>query len=288
MIHSMTGYSVAARELPFGVLTVELRSVNHRYLEVQLRLPDDLRAIEPALRELLQARVGRGKVECRVAFAATSAGGKSLQINEELARQLQAAESKLRTMLAGATQLTIADVMRWPGVLVVDPLPLEALQAACRKLVEEVIVEFDAARAREGAKLAALLLERAAAVEAIVAKTAPRLPQAVEAYRQRLTARLREALGSGEEERIRQETAVFATKVDVDEELSRLTAHVAELRLTLKNGGVVGKKLDFLMQELNREANTLASKSVDIEVTRAALDLKLLIEQMREQIQNIE
>ena len=288
MINSMTGYATAALELPFGVLTVEMRSVNHRYLDVQFRLPDDLRAIEPTLREMLQSRISRGKVECRVSFAAAPGANKSLKLNEELLLQLEALELKIRTMLVGAGQLSTADLLRWPGVLAAEPLPVEDLQAACRDLVGEALREFNVARAREGGKLKALLLERASAMEAIVAETTPRIPQAVEAYRERLTARLREALGSGEEERIRQETAVFATRIDVDEELSRLTAHVTELRRALDAGGAVGKKLDFLMQELNREANTLASKSVDLAVTRAALDLKLLIEQMREQIQNIE
>ena len=288
MIHSMTGYATATRELAFGMLTVELRSVNHRYLDVQFRLPDDLRAVEPPLRELLQSRMSRGKVECRVSFATLTGGNRPLKLNEELVLQLEALELKLRTMLVGAGQLSIADLLRWPGVLVTEPLSVEALHAACRELVDEALKEFSAARAREGEKLKVLLRERAAAMEAIIAETTPRIPQAVEAYRERLTARLREALGSGEEDRIRQEVAVFATRIDVDEELSRLTAHVTELRRALDAGGTVGKKLDFLMQELNREANTLSSKSVDLAVTRAALDLKLLIEQMREQIQNIE
>jgi uncharacterized protein (TIGR00255 family) len=288
MIHSMTGYAAAAREFPFGMLSIELRSVNHRYLDVQFRLPDDLRAIEPALRELVSEHVRRGKVECRVAFSAAASMHKMLVLNEDLMLRLEELELKIRTVLAGAGQLSVADVLRWPGVLATEPLPHEELHAACRELLAGVIAEFNAARAREGDKLKALLLARALGMERRIAETAPRIPQVVDAYRERLTARLREALGSGEEERVRQEVAVFAAKIDVDEEISRLTAHVSELRQALANGGAVGKKLDFLMQELNREANTLASKSVDLAVTRAALDLKLLIEQMREQIQNIE
>jgi len=288
MIHSMTGYATAAREFPFGTLSVELRSVNHRYLDIQFRLPDDLRAIEPALREMLHSHIGRGKVECRVSFSATPGAHKTLKLNENLMLQLEELELKVRTMLAGAGQLSAADVLRWPGVLSAEPLPLEELQAACKELLAVVLGEFNAARSREGEKLKTVLLERAAGMERRIAEIIPRLPQVVAAFRERLATRLKEALGSGEEERIRQEVAVFATKIDVDEELSRLTAHVAELKRALANGGTVGKQLDFLMQELNREANTLASKSVDLAVTRAALDLKLLIEQMREQIQNIE
>ncbi|MBI3043461.1 MAG: YicC family protein [Betaproteobacteria bacterium] len=288
MIHSMTGYAAVAREFPFGMLNVELRSVNHRYLEVQFRLPDDVRAVEPALREMLHAQVRRGKIECRVTYSVTPGAHKAFRLNEELLLQLENVELKVRTMLAGANQLSVADALRWPGILAVEPLPLEELQAACREVLEAALREFNAARAREGDKLKAVLLERAAAMERRMAEIAPRLPQVLAAYQERLATRLREVLGSGEDERVRQEVAVFATKIDVDEELARLTAHATELKRALAAGGAVGKKLDFLMQELNREANTLASKSVDLAVTQAALDLKLLIEQMREQIQNIE
>ena len=288
MIHSMTGYAASAREFPFGVLSVELRSVNHRYLDVQFRLPDDLRAVEPALRELLVENIARGKVECRVTFAAVAGAHKTLKLNEDLLLQLAALEIRVRTLLAGVGQLGAADLLRWPGVLATEPLPMEELQAACRDLLARVLQEFNSARSREGGKLASLLLERAGSMERVLGELIPRLPQVVSAYQEKLAARLKEAIGGGEEERIQQEVAVFATKIDVDEELSRLAAHVAELKRVLAGGGAVGKKLDFLMQELNREANTLASKSVDLAVTRAALELKLLIEQMREQIQNIE
>ena len=284
----MTGYAAAAREFAFGTLSVELRAVNHRYLDVQFRLPDDLRAVEPALREMLAERVGRGKVECRVSLSAAAGSQKSLKLNEELLEQLAALERMVRAKVAGAPPLATADLLRWPGVLAAEPLPLEELQSACRELVAQALAEFNASRAREGEKLAAMLGERAGAMERRIAEVAPRLPQVIAAFQERLAARLKEALGSGDEDRVRQEVALFATKIDVDEELSRLTAHVGELKRILAAGGHAGKKLDFLMQELNREANTLASKSVDLSVTQAALDLKLLIEQMREQIQNIE
>ena len=288
MIQSMTGYAAASREFRFGTLSLELRSVNHRYLDIQFRLPDDLRAIEPVLRETLAARIGRGKVECRVSFLAMPGAGNSLRINEEMLAQLQALQSKVRAIMAGAPQISAAEALRWPGVLAAEPLPLEELQAGCNDMLEAALADFTSARAREGEKLAQLMLERASAMERRLADVRPRIPQVIAAFQDKLTARLREAIGSGEEERIRQEMAVFATKIDVDEELSRLGAHVAELKRALGSGGTVGKQLDFLMQELNREANTLASKSVDLSVTQAALDLKLLIEQMREQVQNIE
>jgi uncharacterized protein (TIGR00255 family) len=240
------------------------------------------------LRELLNEHIARGKVECRVTFTALPGAHKSLKLNEELLQQLESLGHKVRATVTGAAQLSTADLLRWPGVLAAEPLPVEALQAACRELLARVLQEFNAARGREGERLALLLRERAGGMERILGEVIPRIPQVIAAYQDKLAARLKEAIGGGEEERIRQEVAVFATKIDVDEELSRLAAHVAELRRVLAGGGAVGKKLDFLMQELNREANTLASKSVDLAVTRAALELKIVIEQMREQIQNIE
>lgn len=288
MIYSMTGYASTAREFAYGVLNLELRSVNHRYLDLQFRLPDDLRSVEPALRETLAAQLTRGKVECRVTFTAAAAGPRAPQLNETLLRQLVELNTRVRAALPGAENLAVADVLRWPGMLGAEALPLEELKAACSELLSVVLVEFTAARAREGEKLAQVLHDRVAGMERLVAAILPRLPQVIAGYQERLSTRLKEAIGAGDEERIRQEVAVFATKIDVDEELSRLTAHVAEMKRVLASGGGVGKKLDFLMQELNREANTLASKSADLSVTQAALELKLLVEQMREQIQNIE
>jgi uncharacterized protein (TIGR00255 family) len=284
----MTGYASAVRELAYGVLNLELRSVNHRYLDLQFRLPDDLRSVEPVLRELLAAQLTRGKIECRVTFTAAPAGPRTPQFNEPLLRQLVELNTRVRAALPGAENLAVADVLRWPGMLGAETLPLDELKAACRELLASVLGEFTGARAREGEKLTQVLLDRAAAMEQLIGSILPRLPQVIAGYQERLSARLKEAIGAGDEERIRQEVAVFATKIDVDEELSRLTAHVVELKHALAEGGGVGKKLDFLMQELNREANTLASKSVDLAVTQAALELKLLVEQMREQIQNIE
>jgi uncharacterized protein (TIGR00255 family) len=288
MIYSMTGYASAVREFAYGVLNLELRSVNHRYLDLQFRLPDDLRSIEPVLRELLAAQLTRGKIECRVTFTAAAAGPRAPQFNEPLLRQLVELNTRVRAALPGAENLSVADVLRWPGMLGAETLPIDELKTACRELLASVLEQFTAARAREGEKLAQVLLDRAAAMEQLIGSILPRLPQVIAGYQERLSTRLKEAIGAGDEERIRQEVAVYATKIDVDEELSRLTAHVAELKHALAEGGGVGKKLDFLMQELNREANTLASKSVDLAVTQAALELKLLVEQMREQIQNIE
>ncbi len=284
----MTGYATAAREFAYGALSVELRSVNHRYLDIQFRLPDDLRGIESALREMLAAKLNRGKVECRVSFAAAPAALKAPEINKELLLQLTALNARVKSALPEAASLSAADLLRWPGMLGGETLPIEELKNACQEQLGAVLEDFAAARAREGEKLKALLLERATGVEKLVAEVAPRMPQVIASFRDKLQQRLKEAMANGDDERIRQEIVLFANKIDVDEELTRLTAHISELRRILAKGGAVGKRLDFLMQELNREANTLGSKAVDVAVTQVAMDLKLLIEQMREQIQNIE
>jgi uncharacterized protein (TIGR00255 family) len=287
MIYSMTGYAIAARELASAVLNVELRSVNHRYLDIQFRLPDELRPIEPTLRETLSARLNRGKVECRIAFT-PAPGGRGAELDRELLQHVLALDRRVREALPDARRLSVADILRWPGMLGAETLELDELRNVCRELLDQVLDELTVARAREGEKLRAVLLERAAAMEMHVAAVAPRMPQVIAAFQERLATRLKEALGSADDERVRQEVVLFANKIDVDEELSRLTAHIAELRRILSKGGAVGKRLDFLMQELNREANTLGSKAADISVTQVSMDLKILIEQMREQIQNIE
>jgi uncharacterized protein (TIGR00255 family) len=288
MIYSMTGYAAAAREYAWGTLAVELRSVNHRYLDLQFRVPEELRGLESQLRESLSAKITRGKVDCRITLAAAAAPQRLAELNAVLLRQLVALDGQVRAALPGAASLRVADVLRWPGMLGAEEHPVEELKIACLDLARAALDDFLAARAREGEKLKALLLERAAAVEGRLAEVQPRMPQVLADFRDKLAARLAEAMVNADDERIRQEITLFANRIDVDEELSRLAAHVAELRSILGAGGAVGKRLDFLMQELNREANTLGSKSVDLEVSRAAMDLKLLIEQMREQIQNVE
>jgi uncharacterized protein (TIGR00255 family) len=288
MIYSMTGYAAAAQELACGVLNVELRSVNHRYLDIQFRLPDELRAIEARLRELLTARLNRGKVECRVTVNPAAGAHRLPELNDALLQQLIALDTRVRAAFPAAANLSVADILRWPGMLGAETLPVEELKAACLDLVRSALEEFTASRAREGARLREMLIERVAAMERRVAEVAPRMPQVLAAFQQRLTTRLREAMAGGDDERIRQEVALFANRIDVDEELTRLAAHIAELKRILEQGGAAGKRLDFLMQELNREANTLGSKSVDVTVTQGAMELKVLIEQMREQIQNIE
>lgn len=287
-IHSMTGYAALDRELGRTRLHLELKSVNGRFLDLYFRCGDELRFLEMPVRERLAAAIGRGKIECRLYLQPDNAVVPQPVPNLALVRQLGALEAAVRATLADAAPLAVAEVLRWPGVLAAEAVPAERLQAECFALLDAVLHDFLASRAREGDKLAAVLRARAARMRAEVAKVEPMVPAAIADYSERLAARLREAVASLDEDRIRQEIGVFAAKIDVAEELARLIAHLAEVERVLDKGGAVGKRLDFLMQELNREANTLASKSVSSAVTAIALELKLLIEQMREQVQNLE
>ncbi len=288
MIYSMTGFASGTAQVGAGSLTLELRAVNHRYLDFQLRAPDELRLLEPALRESVAAQLTRGKVECRVNYAAVQPGQIPVQLNQALLRQLAKWNGEVQDVLPDARSLDVADVLRWNGMLESAVLPVEDLQAAALDLMRRVLGEFAAVREREGAKLAEFLLQRVAQLEALGATVAPRVPAAVAAFEEKLAARLREAMQGAEDDRMHQEIVLFASRIDVDEELSRLQAHLQETKRVLGQGGTVGKRLDFLMQELHREANTLGSKSADVEVSRASMEMKILIEQMREQIQNIE
>jgi uncharacterized protein (TIGR00255 family) len=288
MIYSMTGFAAGSAELDAGSLALELRAVNHRYLDVQVRMPDELRTLEPALREAIAAQLTRGKVECRISFAARPSVQSPAQINQSLLRQLVQWNAEVKAALPEARDLGVADILRWNGMLEESGLSGDAMRATVLDLMQQVLGEFAAARTREGEKLKEFLLARVAQIEALRTGVAPRIPAAIAAYEEKLVARLREAMQGGEDERVRQEITLFATKIDVDEELSRLQTHLTEMKRVLDKGGVVGKRLDFLMQELHREANTLGSKSVDAEVSRTSMEMKILIEQMREQIQNIE
>jgi uncharacterized protein (TIGR00255 family) len=288
MILSMTGFAAVASELPGVSLSVELRSVNHRYLDLQLRLPDELRAQESVLRERIAAELKRGKVDCRVSLNRTAPGAAALAVDNQRVAQLAAAAAAVQAHAPGATPLSTAEILRWPGVLAEPTVPPEELSARTHELVARALVDLAASRTREGAKTAAMLDERCAGIETQVARVTPRIPALHAAYVDKLGARLRDAGLDPDQERLKQELALFATKIDVAEEVSRLTTHVAEVRRVLRVGGSAGKRLDFLMQELHREANTLGSKSVDAELSQASLELKVLIEQMREQVQNIE
>ncbi len=287
MILSMTGYAVSNLENDSGSITLEIRAVNHRYLDIQMRMPDELRCFESMLREVIVAQLQRGKVECRINYAArnTQTGG---ALNDELLQQLLVWNKQVQALFPAALSLSVADVLRWSGMLKTPTASAEDLRATLLDLLQNTLREFSASRAREGEKLKAFLLLRVEKIEALRVAVIPHVPTAIAAYEQKLIARMREVMQNADDERVRQEISLFASKIDVDEELSRLASHLSEVRRILTQGGAVGKRLDFLMQELNREANTLGSKSVDAEVSRSAMEMKILIEQMREQIQNLE
>ena len=288
MICSMTGYAVKTRDIERGSLQLELKSVNSRYLDFHFRVTEDLRALEMPLRELLAAKLSRGKVECRLAFNAAAARAEHLQLNADLLGSLKSLNQQVCAEMPEAVPLSVNEVLRWPGMFGDQSIDFAALAPEVMALAREALEDFTASRGREGAKLATMIVERVNAIRDIVRAVAPRIPEAQALFTDKLRQRLVDALGNASDDRILQEVAVFATRIDVAEELSRLSTHLDEVERVLKQGGACGKRLDFLMQELNREANTLGSKSAITEVSQASMDLKLLIEQMREQIQNLE
>jgi len=290
MTASMTAFARRETTTPWGGLTWELRAVNHRYLELSLKLPDELRAIEPAVRELLGKRLGRGKVDCHLRLAARE--GADVVLDEAMVERLVALAQKTQGLAAAAggsvTSWRMVDLLRWPGVFKSAAVDAEALHKAALALLTEAMGELDATRLREGAQLAAILRQRLDGMQEIAARVRTLLPEVRQNFRERLLARLKDVRAELDPERVEQELLLFAQKTDVDEELDRLVMHLNEVRRVLDDKGQVGRRVDFLMQELNREANTLGSKAADVRVTNAAVDLKVLIEQMREQVQNIE
>ena len=288
MIYSMTGYSALSQELPQGTLNLELKSVNSRYLELQFRIADDLRVLEPMLRELIGSRLGRGKVDCRLGFSAAVTAESLAHLHTGLLDQLLVLDKTVRERAPQAVPLSVAEILRWPGIMDTEEVSKETLKSAALALLTRALDELAATRAREGAKLKDIILERAEQMTGLVAQIKPKSALIVADLQEKLRQRLYEAQVSSDDERVRQEIVLFAQKIDVDEELARLGAHLSELQRILQKGGSAGKRLDFLMQELNREANTLGSKSVDKEMSQASMDMKVLIDQMREQVQNIE
>jgi uncharacterized protein (TIGR00255 family) len=251
-------------------------------------MAEDLRAVESQLRELVTAALARGKVECRINLAAAPLARGEVTLNGDTLARLAELSRAVRAAIPDAQPLRVSDVLHWPGVLGDDLAGAEALRDAAVDAMRAALDELAAARAREGERLAAMMRERVGRIRARLAEIEPLVPQAIAAYEEKLGTKLREVLGAGDEDRIRQEIAVFGVRIDVAEELSRLATHLDEVERVLAAGGAVGKRLDFLMQELNREANTLGSKSVSKELSAAALEFKLAIEQMREQVQNLE
>ncbi|WP_372873786.1 YicC/YloC family endoribonuclease [Pseudomonas sp.] len=287
MIHSMTAFARAEQAGTNGTLSWELRSVNHRYLEPHLRLPEALRDLEGAVREALRNGLSRGKVECTLRFAEDSAG-KPLQVDRERAAQLVAAAESVASLIKHPAPLNPLEVLSWPGVLVADAADPQALNKAALGLFKQALDELKQSRSREGIELAKLLNERLDSIDGEVAALRELVPQMLAMQRQKILDRSAELQAELDPQRLEQELVILAQKSDVAEELDRLSTHVSEVRRVLKSGGAAGRRLDFLMQELNREANTLGSKAFDTRSTQAAVNLKVLIEQMREQVQNIE
>jgi uncharacterized protein (TIGR00255 family) len=293
----MTGFAAVTRPTEIGVLLIEIRSVNSRFLDLGLRIGDELRSLEAVVRETIAARVARGKLDCRVALQRQNTAEK-LSIDAEALAALARLATEVQRV-TGAAPLSTAEILAWEGVLSSPGIDAEALRSEAAAALDEALNALQASRGREGAALAAGLRQRCEGIETIVAQVRARAPDLLTALERKLAERLEKALvpalgGSGtlsrEEitDRIRQEVTLYGLRADVEEELNRLTTHVTEVRRVLDQGGTVGRRLDFLMQELNREANTLGSKAAAIEMTQAAVELKLLIEQMREQIQNLE
>ena len=288
MTTSMTGFAAHSLNLDHASVSIDLRSVNQRYLELHFRLADEFRSLEPQLRELIQQQLARGKVECRINLLALPATTQDNGLNPLILERLAQWQADVMQRLPNSTPLSVNEILRWPGAVPVATLSQDTLNQAALEGVRVALGELAASRQREGAKLKQHILDRLAAAEAQVTSLQPLLPQLAAAQRDKLATRLQEALGEVGHERLAQEVALAAQKADVDEELSRLATHFSEVRRVLEQAGAIGKRLDFLMQELHREANTLGAKSAAVETSRVSLELKVLIEQMREQVQNIE
>ena len=288
MIRSMTAFARSERTEDWGTAHWELRSVNNRYLDVSPRLPEEMRAIESAVRERVRGRLSRGKVDCTLRLSLDTESDASLELNLNLARRVAEATREIDALLHDPARVSAIDVLRWPGVVQTRSPDIDTLGKAVLELLDEALGGLVTTREREGQHITGLLTQRCDEIQAIVGNVRERLPEVLEACRQRLRDRLAEFAEQLNEERLEQEMAMVAQKTDVAEELDRLDAHVKEVQRVVDKEQPAGRRLDFLMQELNREANTLGSKSIDTETTRASVDLKVLIEQMREQIQNVE
>ena len=298
----MTGYATATRETAAGTLTIEIRSVNSRFLDLQFRMNDDLRAVEPMLRETIMKQATRGKIECRLSLGRNAEVTAGRALNAPLLDDLARFQDEVRARFIDAEPMSVNELLRWPGVIEDAEAGQESLQPEVLAAMTDALGAFVESRAREGAALTAMLIDRVDSMTAIVQRIEPLIPQIVTQFQQKSIARMQEAFGLANQvsggtqtltrdeamERIRQEVTLYGIRIDVSEELSRMKAHLEETRRILQKGGQAGKRLDFMMQELNREANTLGSKATVKEVSDASMELKLLIEQMREQVQNLE
>ena len=288
MLHSMTGFARESVENDLGTMTWEIRAVNHRYLDVQFKLPEDLRPKEQAFRQQASAVLGRGKIECGLYFRRATDQQSEMQIDMELVELLGTRISELSAKLSSTAAINPIEILRWPGVMKQPEVDAEPLFGEASTLLDKTLAALDEMRASEGQRISDMLESRCADIEQIAAIVRKRMPEVLAASRAKQKERIDKLDVDADPARLEVELALIAQKIDVDEELDRLESHLVEIRDALGEGKPVGRRLDFLMQELNREANTLGSKSADTETTKAAVDLKVLIEQMREQIQNVE
>ena len=288
MLYSMTGFARQSAESSLGTLTWELRAVNHRYLDVSFKMPEELRAHEPALRKIVGEKLKRGKVECGFHYRRAADASGEMELNEQLVATLSGRIAELLTALPNPGPIDPVDILRWPGVVQQPDVDIEPLLEEALSLLGSTVEAMVSMRGSEGERIAAMLESRCSDIEALAKGVRNRMPEVREAMRQRQRERLDKLDVSADPERLEVEIALVMQKIDVDEELDRLDSHIEEIRDAMRRDEAVGRRLDFLMQELNREANTLASKAADSETTKAAVELKVLIEQMREQVQNVE
>jgi len=288
MARSMTAFARQEAVKDWGVLTLELRSVNHRYLDISLRIPEEFRNVEPKLRERIAEKLARGKVDVGLRFTRNESGNGDMLLDEALVQQIANASRTIDHILYNPGSVSSLEVLRWPGVIKPPKLDSNELNTTVLELLDATLNDMLQGREREGEKLAELIQKRCSAIGEVIKEVKKRLPEIMQLWREKLLKRIQDASVEVDESRLEQELVIIAQKTDVDEELDRLETHITEVERVLKNEKPIGRRLDFLMQELNREANTLGSKSIDTETTKASVDLKVFIEQMREQIQNIE
>ena len=300
-VRSMTAYATTTVETVAGTLTIELKSVNSRFLDLQFRMNDEFRLYEPVFRETIMQQVKRGKVECRLSFGRGVHAPSSLRLNDALLAEVMKLQGEVHQRNPQAQAMTVNEILRWPGMIEEAAPDQEILQAQVKEAMAATVQTFTSEREREGASLTKALLEKVSAMQEIVVRVEPLIPQMLAQLRQKAVDRMQEALGIAlagnlpqtmtqqeAAERIRQEVTLYGMRIDVAEELARLKIHLEETKEIFRKGGMLGKRMDFMLQELNREANTLGSKAVIKELSDASIDLKLLIEQIREQVQNLE
>lgn len=293
MIQSMTAFARSQGQGEWGCAVCELRSINHRFLELHVRVPDNLLELEAPMRECIRRFVKRGKIECHLRYLPGDISGSELTINKHLAEQLSEANQTILTLLNKSSANHVAsintmDILKWPGILQISEMDFESIEDEIIPLLETALEDLVAAREREGSILKQLFLQRLDTMKNEIGNIRIHLPDILRAQRERLLTRFSDAKIELEAGRFEQEILLFSQKIDVSEELERMDAHITEVRRVLKHGGTAGRRLDFLMQELNREANTLGAKSADVETSRSSVELKVLIEQIREQVQNVE